>query len=106
MPPKKKEQPKTGPKVAVDKTFGLKNVLSIYRLQNVSDGNRKTNQKRSSSLFSKFSSNRPPRASAIKQRYINAIVFHVKLNNGRKRQRIGRRLLRIKRKPKKRGRMN
>jgi hypothetical protein len=26
MPPKKKEQPKAGPKVAVDKTFGLKNV--------------------------------------------------------------------------------
>jgi hypothetical protein len=33
MPPKKKDQPKAGPKVAVDKTFGLKNVapLSLIR---------------------------------------------------------------------------
>jgi len=28
MPPKKKEQAKAGPKAAVDKTFGLKNVFS------------------------------------------------------------------------------
>jgi hypothetical protein len=33
MPPKKKEQPKQVPKVAVDKTFGLKNVsFTIYLL--------------------------------------------------------------------------
>ena len=30
MPPKKKEQAKTGPKVAVDKTFGLKNVFRLH----------------------------------------------------------------------------
>ena len=37
MPPKKKEQPKAAAKVAVDKTFGLKNVSPTKKDQVIDD---------------------------------------------------------------------
>jgi len=67
MPPKKKEQPKPGPKAAVDKTFGLKNVHPSNATLAVAD-RRKTNPREYSNLSSRSSNSRPLLESVQKLR--------------------------------------
>jgi hypothetical protein len=70
MPPKKKEQPKAGPKVAVDKTFGLKNVAPRNLVgEALLIRRRKTSQRKYSNSFNKSRNSKLQLELARKQRY-------------------------------------